>query len=112
MAKNCEYCFELIKNCICEWYKCSGCEKKLSSWGDTYEYRGAYSCPECFDKVQENRNFERQQIIEEEKHKTDRFKELDLSNSNIGKANKDILKSDIEIAKKESKRINDYERGA
>jgi neutral trehalase len=108
MSKNCEYCFELKKNCVCEWYTCSGCGTKLSSWGTTYEYRGAYSCENCFEKVQENRDFERQQIIEEERHKTDRFN-LDMSDSVIGKANRDILKRDIEIAKKESKRLKDYE---
>ena len=33
-----------------------------------------------------------------------------LSDSQIGKANKDIFKRDIEIAKKESGRIREYER--
>ena len=111
MGNNCEYCFELTKNCVCEWYKCSGCGKKIPD-SNCYEYRGVYSCETCHNKVVEQRDFERQQIIEEERHKTDRFKGLDLSDSSIGKANREILKKDIEIAKKESKRINDYERGA
>ena len=109
MSKYCEYCFELQKNCICEWYTCSGCGVKLSSWGNTYEYRGSYSCESCFEKVQQQREEERENIIQEERHKTDRFKGLDMSDSIIGKANREILKKDIEVASKESKRLRDYE---
>lgn len=89
-------------------YKCSKC-KTLLDEDQTYEYRGAYSCAGCFYAVQAIRNGERAQIIEEEKHKTDRFKGLDLSDSGIGKANREILKTDIEIASKESQRLKDYE---
>lgn len=32
-----------------------------------------------------------------------------MSDSQIGKANREILKSDIEIAKKESQRLKNYE---
>lgn len=91
--------------------KCSICKTECA-YGGMYEYRGALSCEKCFDELQAKRDAERQQIIEEEKHKTDRFKGLNLSGDIIGKANKEILQSDIEVAKKESKRINDYERGA
>lgn len=89
-------------------YKCSNCNKVLDN-SETYEYRGEYSCEDCFDVVKANIDFERQQIIEEERHKTDRFRGLDLSDSAIGKANRKILKSDIEIAKKESNRLKGYE---
>lgn len=109
MKRTCDYCFELHKNCVCDWYNCSGCGKRMSSFQSIYEYRGAYSCEDCFDKVREAREYERQQIIEEEKHKTDRFNGLDMSNSLIGKANREILKRDIEIASKESERIRRYE---
>lgn len=92
-----------------ELVKCNLCGNKVP-YGEMYEYRGHLSCEECFDDLQEKVNNQRNQIIEEERHKTDRFKGLDLSDSTIGKANKSILKSDIEIASKESKKLSDYER--
>lgn len=88
--------------------KCPLCGRE-EEYGNMYEYRGAISCGDCFDKLQEKRDAERAQIIAEEKHKTEKFKGLDLSDSSIGKANRQILKADIEVAKKESKRIADYE---
>lgn len=91
-------------------YKCRVCKKQLDD-SEAYEYRGVYSCEEHFDEVCELREFERQEIIKEEKLKTDKFKGLDLSNSQIGKANKELLKRDLEIAKKESNRLKRYERG-
>lgn len=87
---------------------CPICGKE-EEYGQMYEYRGAISCGDCFEKLQEKRDAQRAEIITEERHKTDRFKGLDLSDSTTGKANREILKRDIEIAKKESKRINDYE---
>jgi len=78
-------------------------------YGNMYEYRGALSCGECFEESQKKRDVERAEVITEEKSKTDKFKGLDLSDSTIGKANKHILKSDIEIAKKEGLRIAKYE---
>ena len=90
--------------------KCSICKTECE-YREMYEYRGALSCEKCFDELQTKRDAERQQIIEAEKHKTDRFKGINLSNDSIGKANKRILQADIEIAKKESKQVNDYERG-
>jgi len=74
-----------------------------------YEYRGAIACEKCFDIAKKQTDFERQEIIEESKHKTERFRGLDLTNSKIGKANRKILKADIEIAKKESLRRKKYE---
>lgn len=89
-------------------YTCSKCKKELESC-DTYEYRGAYSCEECFDDVIESRDFQRQEIIHEESAKTDKFKSLDLGDSVIGKANREVLKVQIEIASKESGRLKEYE---
>jgi DNA-directed RNA polymerase subunit RPC12/RpoP len=91
-------------------YKCSKCGKELDGL-DAYEYRGAIACDECFDEVCKDRDIQRQEIIEDSKQCTDKFKGLDLSDSSIGKANKEILKADIEIAKKESGRRKNYERG-
>ena len=91
-------------------YKCRICKKSLEE-RDIYEYRGVFSCAEHFDEVCEQREKQRREIIEEETSKTEVFRGLDLSDSKIGKANKEILKSRIEIASKESQRIKDYERG-
>ena len=88
--------------------KCSICDE-MFEYANLYEYRGVISCNDCFDELQKRRNFERQEIIEEQKYKTDKFKGLDLSDSQIGKANSNILKQDIMIAKKEGKRIRNYE---
>ena len=79
--------------------ECSICKKEFDS-SDLYEYRGAVACVECFDTAIEQKDFERQEIIEKHKHKTERFRGLDLGDSVIGKANREILKADIEIAKK------------
>ena len=87
---------------------CPICKKEFEL-GQMYEYRGSVACGDCIEEAREKRDYERQEIIEESKHKTDKFKGLDLSESQIGKANRDILKSEIEIAGKESGRIKDYE---
>ena len=76
---------------------------------DLYEYRGAIACSKHFDKVIEQRDFERQEIMEEENHKLAPLKGLSFGDSVIGKANREILKGSIEIAKKESGRIKAYE---
>lgn len=77
--------------------------------GQMYEYRGALACEDCIEEMREKRDLQRAEVIEEQKFKTDRFKGLDFSDSKIGKANREILKSDMEIAKKESQRLKNYE---
>lgn len=77
--------------------------------GQMYEYRGALACEDCIEEMREKRDIQRAEVIEEQNFKTDRFKGLDMSDSQIGKINREILKSDIEIAKKESQRLKDYE---
>ena len=104
-SKYCEKCWMLP--CVC--IPCPVCGKIITP-DETYEYRGAYSCADCFDVMTEKRKFERQKVIEEQRVKTDKFDGLDLSDSKIGKANKEILKVDIEIAKKEGGRIKEYEK--
>ena len=37
-------------------YKCSKCRKQLQGH-EAYEYRGAFSCDNCFDSVIESRGF-------------------------------------------------------
>jgi len=88
---------------------CNICKEEFDL-SDLYEYRGAIHCLDCNDKSISKRDAERQEIIEEERHKTDRFRGLPLDDSPIGKANREILKHDIDIANKESKRLTDYEK--
>ncbi|MDN3390904.1 hypothetical protein [Pseudoalteromonas sp. APC 3691] len=89
-------------------YTCKKCQAKLRA-SEAYEYRGAFACEAHFDEVIEIRDFERNQIIKEEHNKTQAFKGLDLSDSAIGKANKQLLKQKIEIAGNESQRLKNYE---
>ncbi|MCG9708255.1 hypothetical protein L1D46_05505 [Pseudoalteromonas sp. Isolate3] len=91
-------------------YTCQKCKAKLKA-NEAYEYRGAFACAEHFDEVIEMRDFERNQIAEEEHNKTKVFEGLDLTDSSIGKANRKLLKRHIEIAGKESQRLKTYERG-
>lgn len=90
--------------------KCLICKIDLDDH-TAYEYRGAFSCADHFDEVCKKRENQRQEIIKEEHAKTKVFKGLDLGDSVIGKANREILKSQIEIASKESQRLKAYERG-
>ena len=87
---------------------CPICQNEFEL-GQMYEYRGALACGDCIEEVRVKRDNQRAEVIEEQKFKTDRFKNLDMSDSTIGKANKKILKADIEIAKKESQRLKDFE---
>ena len=90
-------------------YQCGKCKKQIEP-NETYEYRGAFSCSEHFDEVIKDRDYQRSEIMAEENAKTAKFAGLDLSGDTvIGKANRDILRADIEIASKESARLKDYE---
>jgi recombinational DNA repair protein (RecF pathway) len=91
-----------------ETYKCYKCKKELDA-SDTYEYRGAYSCEEHFEEVQESRDFERQEIMTEENHKLKPLEGLSFGDNVVGRANRKILKPQIEIARKESGRLKVYE---
>ncbi len=79
--------------------KCSICKKSFDL-SNLYEYRGHVACEKCFDKAQKNADIERAESTERQHHKTERFRGLDLGDSAIGKANRQILKADIEIARK------------
>ncbi len=91
-------------------YQCSKCGEELEAM-DAYEYRGAVSCAKCFDEVIKHRDWQRNEIIAEESAKTEVFRGLDMTDSVIGKANRQLLKRKIEIAGKESERLKQYERG-
>lgn len=91
-----------------EMVNCPLCGRE-EEYGQMYEYRGALACCDCIEEAREKRDAERAEVIAEQNHKTEKFKGLDLSDSTIGKANRQILKTDIEVAKKEGKRIRNYE---
>lgn len=91
-------------------YNCRKCKAPLDDH-EAYEYRGSVACAEHFDEVIEIRDFERNQIIREEHNKTKVFEGLDLTDSIIGKANKKLLKPNIELVGKESQRLKNYEAG-
>jgi len=105
---NCPDCLEKQQDCTCKYVTCSVGGEQVNTW-DAYEYRGAFACSNHFDEAVEKRDHERGEVMEELGHKTDVFKGLDMSDSSIGKANKEILKPNIEIAKNESKRTRNYE---
>lgn len=90
-------------------YICSICKIELDAT-TAYEYRGRISCYEHFYEAEQRVNLDRQDIINEERSKTEVFRGLDLSDSIIGKANKKLLKRQREIASKESYRIKLYEK--
>lgn len=110
------YCTNDCSKCggICYYdqkpHNCSVCGTALND-SEAYEYRGSISCADCHEENTKRREAERQEVIAIHKHKTDRFRGLDLSDSQIGKANRQILKTDIEIAKKEDGITKRYERG-
>ncbi len=92
-------------------YECHLCKKSLEP-DEAYEYRGAVACAEHFDEVSANRQVERAAIIQEERGKTEAFLGLDMSSDTaVGRANRDLLKRQVEIASKESPRLKKYERG-
>ena len=90
-------------------YKCSKCKATISPC-EAYEYRGATACEKCFDDVVVMRDFQRNEIITEEALKTEKLKGFDIGDSAIGRANREILAQQIEIASKESSRLKAYER--
>lgn len=90
-------------------YKCSKCKKWLPE-NKTYEYRGVYSCSDCKDEVEKSRDFERQEVIADERSRTEPLRWFDVSDSTLWKINRKILKSQIEIAWKEWGRLKAYEK--
>jgi recombinational DNA repair protein (RecF pathway) len=108
MKEECPYCFEKLNNCVCHFNTCYVC-KKLVPDSLAYEYRGAICCEECFDEGTKKRDFERQEIMTEEQHKLKPLEGLSFGDSVIGRANREIMKPQIEIARKESGRIKSYE---
>lgn len=92
-------------------YTCAVCKTQTDS-DETYEYRGFYSCSECFSSLIEKVDYRRQEIIEESYFKTRPLKGLDLNqDSIIGKANLELLKQKIEVCSKETFREKEFRNG-
>jgi len=91
--------------------KCAIC-RQMFDLSELYEYRGVIACEKHFDELQEKRNYQRAEIIEDNEHRTAPFKGIDTaSNTTLGKANKELLSKQIDIAKKEPARLKNYEDG-
>lgn len=88
--------------------KCSICKKMFPDY-ETYEYRGALACEKHFDEAIKMRDFQRGELMAEENSKLDKLNGLDIGDNPIGKANREMLKTQIEIASKESGRMKSYE---
>jgi len=89
-------------------YQCAIC-KELLDEAQTYEYRGAFACDVHFDELMEVRDDERERIIAQESSKTEPLRGLDLSDSVIGKANKKLLSTRLEMCRVESNQLKRYE---
>jgi hypothetical protein len=90
---------------------CSVCKKRFPD-DELYEYRGAFACELDFDQAIKNRDYERAEVIAELNHKSAPFEGLSFGDSVVGRANRQLLKPQIEIARKESMRVKQYERPA
>ena len=91
--------------------KCCVCKNDFDD-SEMYEYRGILACSKDFKKATERRDFERAEVIAENNHQTKPFVGLDLSGSIIGKANRSVLSTEIEIAQHEGSKTKLYERGS
>lgn len=107
--ETCEHCFEKTENCICIMEPCSVC-KKEQPVGKMYEYRRVLACEGCIEEARKNRDHERAEVIEDNRNRTECFRGLDLGDSSIGKANRQILKQQREVAGKESGREKSYRK--
>lgn len=50
-------------------YTCAKCKKKISE-SETYEYRWFHSCSDCFEKLQEDVEYKRKEVMEVIEHST------------------------------------------
>lgn len=96
---------------MCNPYVCVKCGAKLEDH-EAYEYRYVVACEDHIDEVIEDRDRERNEIMQEEERKLAPLKGLDISGDNvIGKANRELMARHIEVSSKESQRLHNHERG-
>lgn len=90
-------------------YQCAVCGRN-NPGNKTYEYRGAYSCEGCFDKMIEARDRQRSDLIEREDARSRFANGLDVySDSAIGKHNRKRFKHPLKALEKESAQMKEYE---
>ena len=108
--EHCEYCYEEVRNCVCVWVKCDECKKRIPT-SSAAEYRGRIWCEQGhdFDEQVSKRDWERAEVIQENRHQTRPLEGLSFGDNPIGRANREILKGAIEVAKKETYRTRRYE---
>ena len=97
------------KWCNQEYIECDVCKNVIPEY-ESYSYRNGLSCETCLDKLQNKIDYERQQIINEENKKLINLKGLDFGENPVGKENRKLLKTQLEIAQKETNRIKIYEK--
>lgn len=63
--QHCPYCFEEVKNCVCEWVKCDVCGKRIPT-SHASEYRGRIWCEDKhdFDEQVAKRDNERKEVMD------------------------------------------------
>jgi hypothetical protein len=90
--------------------KCDECGRRIAT-SNASEYRGRIWCEEAhdFDEQMAKRNWERSEVIEENRRQTKPLEGLSFGDNPIGRINRQILKGAIEVAKKETFRAKRYE---
>lgn len=107
----CETCFKKGKKSIEMTDECQVCKEEFPT-SKMYEYRGFLFCEKHFSEGEKKVDYKRQQIQEINEHQTRVFKGLNMEKDNaIGKANNEILKRQVDIAKKESFIEKEYRKG-
>lgn len=96
------------KYCNQEYIECDVCKEVIPEY-EAYSYRNGVSCEICFDKLKNRVDYERKQIINEEDKKRKNLKGLDFGENPVGKENRKLLKTQLEIASKETNRLKIYE---
>lgn len=106
----CANCFEYPENCKgCKFPKCSICQTEIPD-GEAYEYRGTFSCEKHFDEMCVNREYQREQVMQQVEAST-RSQRIGEFVHNRKKYNVDNVASDglpiVEVQEPEC--LKDYE---
>lgn len=109
---NCEFCFELINNCICIFHKCAECGEKIPE-SHASEYRGRIWCEDKhdFDEQIAKRDFQRQEVMKIVDASTQSQRNAEFKN-NPGKYDlHNVAEDGLPIMKvKEPYALKEYER--
>ena len=109
--RECEFCFEKLRNCVCDWYECAMCHKKTNG-SEAYEYRGFTFCEEHFDEGCERVDEKRSLVMEVTEKSVSNQRKGEFVN-NRGKYHLGNVASDgLPVIKpKEPQILKDYEEG-